>query len=422
MKTITEIKKNYSFLIFQKLLIISILIGFLASFLAISLKQITEHYETIFFLKSQKNRFLLLLFPLFGFSVIYLLREFLFKKKVNKGVREIYEITESPTKNLPTYKIASHFINGLLTVIFGGSTGIEVSTVVATATIGSVGQQKANFFRKYKTELICAGISAGITALFCSPIAGILFSLEVISRKATKFFIFTNVIAVTVASGFLYILEEKSLFNVNITTWHYHAIPYFILLGLLAGINSVYLTKMVLFFKAQFAKIEKQYLKIILGGLILSFSIMLFPELYGDGYHALKVILTEQTTTLNTTFVLSMIGLLILKPIVTSVTLASGGDGGVFAPSIFTGAFLGLILVTFLNSYFNTNLIPINFIIIGIAAVLSASIHAPLTALFLTCALINDYTLFFPILVVSLLSKYTAKFIFPYTVYSYQKI
>jgi CIC family chloride channel protein len=122
---------------------------------------------------------------------------------------------------------------------------------------------------------------------------------------------------------------------------------------------------------------------------------------------------------LSLSLVLTFIGILVLKPIVTSVTLASGGDGGVFAPSLFIGAFLGLLVALVLNTYFNANVIPINFMIIGMAAVLSASIHAPFTSIFLVCGLTNDYTLFLPILVVCLISKYTAKMIYPFTVYSY---
>ena len=111
-----------------------------------------------------------------------------------------------------------------------------------------------------------------------------------------------------------------------------------------------------------------------------------------------------------------------MKPILTSATLVAGGDGGVFAPSLFIGAFLGLFVATILNTYFHSNVIPINFMIIGMAAVLSASIQAPFTALFLVCGMINDYTLFFPILMVSLIAKYTSKMIFPYTVYNYSLV
>lgn len=420
MKTTAQIKKNYQLIKFQKLVIVSLLIGFLSALLGISLKKITEYYEEIFIHQSNTNPLFLILFPVFGLSVIYFLRLYMFKKKENKGIKEVFESTKSKTKNLPSYKILSHTINGLLTVIFGGSTGIEVSTVVATATIGSVAQQKENVFRQYKTELICAGVAAGITALFSSPIAGVLFALEVISRKVTRAFVISNLIAVSIAYGLLTILKEKPLFDVSITTWHFRAIPYFILLGILAGINSVYLTKCVLFFKSQFAKIETHYYKIIIGSIVLSISLFIFPELYGEGYHAIKhIINSNNEIPLTLTLAITFIGILLLKPIVTSITLASGGDGGVFAPSLFIGAFLGLLVASILNTFFDTQIIPINFMVIGMAAVLSASIHAPFTAIFLVCGLSNNYTLFFPILAACFISKYTAKMIYPNTVYTF---
>lgn len=420
MNNTTQIKKNYRFIKLQKLVIVSILIGFLSAFLGIVLKNATEYYEAIFFHRATLNPVFFIVFPIFGLSIIFFLREYLFKKKENKGIKEIFESVNSKTKNLPSYKISSHFINGLLTVVSGGSTGIEVSTVVATATIGAVAQRKQNVFRQYKTELICAGVSAGITVLFSSPIAGILFSLEVISKKATRAFILTNIIAVTVASALVYLLHEKPLFSVHVTTWHLKAIPYFILLGVLAALHSVYLTRTVLFFKSQFSKIAEPHFKIIFGSLILCLSLTLFPQLYGEGYHSMKsLFLNPNDTTLTLSLGLTFVGIIVLKPIVTSTTLASGGDGGVFAPSLFIGAFLGLLLALLLNKYLDANVIPINFMIIGMAAVLSSSIHAPFTAIFLVCGLTNDYTLFLPILVVCLISKYTAKMIYPFTVYSY---
>ncbi len=420
MNNSSQIKKNYRFIIVQKLVIVSILIGFLSAFLGVILKNTTEYYEEIFFHKTVINPILLVVFPVFGLSIIYFLREYVFKKKENKGIKEVFESTNFKSLNLPSYKIPSHFINGLLTVVFGGSTGIEVSTVVASATIGSVAQRKQNVYRQYKTELICAGVAAGITALFSSPIAGILFSLEVISKKVTRAFVLTNLISVSIAFGLIYLLDEKPLFAVQNIIWHLRAIPYFILLGIIAGINSVYLTRCVLFFKEQFSKIKLSYYKVIIGSVILSTSLFIFPQLYGEGYHAIKTIfINPNDLVFSMSIVLPFIGILILKPVVTSATLASGGDGGVFAPSLFIGAFLGLLLALILNQYFYANVIPINFIIIGMAAVLSASIHAPFTSLFLVCGLTNDYTLSLPILVVCLISKYTAKMIYPFTVYTY---
>ncbi|HSD08355.1 chloride channel protein [Flavobacterium sp.] len=416
----TSTIRNFQFQKLLKLTIVSILIGFLSAFLGLALKKLTEHYEEIFSQQATTNPIYYVLFPIFGLSVIYFLREYIFKKKENKGIKEIFESTNSKSHNLASSKISSHFVNGLLTVIFGGSTGIEVSTVVASATIGSVAHRKQNIFSEYKTEFICAGIAAGITALFSSPIAGILFALEVISRKITRSFLVSNLIAVTTAFVLIYILKEEPLFSVDITTWHLKSIPYFILLGILSGSISVYLTKCVLFFKGQFSKINVHYYKIIIGSCILSASLLIFPQLYGEGYHAIKqIIVNPNEIKLTLSLVMTFIGILILKPIVTSATLASGGDGGVFAPSLFIGAFLGLLLALLLNTFLGANVIPLNFIIIGMAAVLSASIHAPFTAIFLVCGLTNNYTLFLPILVVCLISKYTAKMIYPFTVYTY---
>lgn len=413
---------NSSFIFTKKLVIASVLVSFLSAFLGLALKHITEHYEAIFFLRAENNWIFFLVFPIFGLSLIYFLRYYLFKKKSNQGITEIFACTQFRSKTLPIYKIPSHFLNGLITVVFGGSTGIEVSTVVATAAIGNVVPEKETIFKKYKTELICTGITAGITVLFGSPIAGILFSIEVITKKLNKTFFLNNGIAIIIASALLLFFDEKALFTVALTTWHYHAIPYFILLGILAGVNSVYLTKTVLFFKSKFSKLKTQFHKIVIGSVILSIGLLVLPQLYGDGYHAIKEIFVNSSPAITLTWVATLIGIILLKPILTSATLAAGGDGGVFAPSLFIGAFLGLFVATILNTYFHSNVIPINFMIIGMAAVLSASIQAPFTALFLVCGMINDYTLFFPILMVSLIAKYTSKMIFPYTVYNYSLV
>lgn len=420
MNNYLSVKKNFQLIKQSKLITASLLIGFLAAFLAITLKKMTEYYESIFFIKASNFQLYFLIFPFLGLSVIYILRLYLFKKKDNKGIKEIFETIDSKSKNLPLYKIPSHYINGLLTVVFGGSTGIEVSTVVASATIGSVCYQKENIFRKYKTELIAAGVAAGVTALFCSPIAGIFFAIEVISKKITKVFFIITLPAIIMATGLLLVANEQPLLALKIATWHYYAIPYFLLLGILSGIHSVYLTKCVLFFKNQFSRIKIQYAKIVISVAILSLSFIIFPELYGDGYHAIKsIIFPVKEQVLTIPLALTILGILILKPIVTSATLASGGDGGVFAPSLFVGAFLGLFLVLILNTFFHTNLIPVNFMLIGMAASLSASIHAPFTAIFLVCGIINDYTLFIPMLVICFLSKYIAKKLYPSTVYTY---
>jgi len=414
--------KNFNFLQYQKLIIASLIVGFLAALLGISLKHVTEHYENILYIRASGTPLLFIVFPAFGLSLIYVLRQYLFKKKENKGIKEVFDATAKNSNGLPSYKIPSHFINGMLTVIFGGSTGVEVSTVVATAAVGSLASDKESILERYRTELICAGIAAGVTALFNTPLAGLLFAYEVVSRKTTKPQLISNLLAAGIAYAFVLLLDEQPLFAVHITTWHLHALPWFIVLGVLAGINSVYLTKCVIFFKKQFLKLNSHYYKILIGAAAISIMILLLPQLYGEGYHAIKDSITGANNLKLTPIVaLTLGGIVLLKPIITSVTLGAGGDGGVFAPGIFIGAFLGLFLAILLNTFFNAGVIPLNFMIVGMGAMLSASIHAPFTALFLICGLVNDYTLFIPLLIVSLVAKYTAQRIFPYTVYTFAK-
>lgn len=405
-----------------RLVSISVLVGLVCGFLGYSLKKMTEHSEHILYSIAASHWMLYFVFPFFGLVFIYLLRQIFFKKKENKGIKEIFDSLKNKEAKLPFYKIPSHYINGFLTVISGGSTGIEVSTVVATATIGSLAHQKGKVHLAFRKEMICAAVAAGVTILFGSPLAGILFSYEVISRRVTKFSILSILIAATVAWGFGLLMHDEPLFHISISIWHYHALPYFVLLGILGGLHAVYLTRMVLFFKNKVASLNNYALKIIIAVSILGLSLLVFPQLYGDGYHAMKVIFTSSESQLGLAYpLLAIIVIFLLKPVVTAATLSAGGDGGVFAPSLFAGAFLGLAIALLLNKYFHAGLIPINFMVAGMAAVLSGSLHAPYTSLFLVLGLTDNYVLLIPLLIASLVAKFTAKYVFPYTVYSYKK-
>jgi len=395
--------------------------GIFSALVADTLKVITEHYEHGFIHRLSDNRYLIFFLPFIGFTAIYILRHFLFRNKPNKGIKEVIDSIKNDGKSLPAYKIPSHYFNGFLTVIFGGSTGIEVSTVVATASIGALSSRKVSHLSKYRTDLVCAGLAAGVTALFNAPIAGFMFAFEVFTRKRNK----THLGALFTAIMTSYLLTKyffyKQVFTFDVTVWHKEAIPFFMLLGVLAGFNSVFLTKSVLFFKKFFSSFEKDYVKILAGSMIISTMVFFFPSLYGEGYAGIKN-LTSVPKLETVYYLLPFLLVLILKPIATSVTLGAGGDGGVFAPSLFIGAFLGLITALTLNYFFHLDLIPLNFIVIGMAAVLSGSIHAPLTSIFLVCAIADNYVLFIPIVIASLISWFVARFIFPYTVYTYKNV
>jgi len=398
----------------------STVLGILGALLADTLKVLTETYEHRFFSLTQQNPAYFIVFPLIGLSLIYIFRTYLFKRKLNKGIQEIYNTLETRHNELPLYKVPSHFINGLLTVAFGGSTGIEVSSVVASASLGSATQRKGKIHPLYRKELICAGVAAAVTGLFNSPLAGALFAVEVILRRVSRMALASILTAVITAWLFNFLLASPPLFHFHIDHWNYAAFPFFLLLGILSGLHGAYLTRSVVFFKALFGRIPKYTLRILAGASLLSICLFFFPALYGDGYHAMHAIFdTSVPAQFSGAFLLLVTGVLLLKPLVTSATLAAGGDGGVFAPSLFIGAFLGLFVATLLNHFTDAGVIPINFMIAGMGAVLSASLHAPFTAVFLVCGMANDYTLLVPTLAACLVARVVARFVLPYTVYSY---
>ncbi|MBK0378832.1 chloride channel protein [Mucilaginibacter segetis] len=399
----------------------SLIVGILSFLLAISLKTLTAYFQEGLFEKVKHMRLLFVVLPSVGITSIYFTRKYIFKGKQNKGIKEIFQTLDKRKNELPFYKIPSHYINGFLTVVFGGSTGVEVSTVVATAAIGASAYKKNEIANSYKTELVCAGVAAGVTALFGSPIAGLLFAIEAISRKASKTLIFSCSIAVITSWACMYQFGNQPLFNFAINGWNKEAIPYMLLLSILAAMLGVYFTKTVIFIKSRFAAIKNNFLRVNTGALIVGVSIFFFPQLYGDSYHAIPQ-LVNSSRNISAGLIGLLLILALLKPLIASFTLGAGGDGGVFAPSLVSGAMLGILIAVFFNFYFHTHLIILNFALIGAAAMLSAALHAPMTALFLTCGLVvGGFKLFIPVLVGVLLAKSIAKYLCNYTVYSYKR-
>ncbi|MBS1634544.1 MAG: chloride channel protein [Bacteroidetes bacterium] len=397
---------------------VAVMTGLFSTLIAGALKVLTEHYEHRFYEYVRENKAVIFILPLGAFVSILWLKRYLFSNKPNLGIREILDGIRRKNHSLASYKIPMHFFNGFLTVISGGSTGIEVSTVVASASVGAVSCSRQSILRKYKTEMVCAGVAAGLTALFNAPVAGLLFALEIFMKRISGIGLFCILIAITTAFFMNHYFFETVLFHFQVSQWNSWALPYFILLGFLSGLHAVYLTKSVLFFKKLSGLFRKNYQRFLFFSMLISLAVFFLPALYGDGYIAIDHV-ASYTLIPGTAFLITIVAILLLKPLITAATLGAGGDGGVFAPSLFLGAFLGLLVAYILNRYFHVEVIMVNFIVIGMAAVLSGSIHAPFTAIFLVCAIVGNYNLFIPILLACLVARVTSGFLYPYTVYTY---
>ena len=399
----------------------SIAVALASAVLAFSLKHLTEFLQDRIFSAASGYTMLYILLPSVGITTIYFLRKYVFQNRKNKGITEIYKTLDQRKEHLPLFKIPSHFINGFLTVIFGGSTGIEVSTVVATATIGNYGYKKEFSARMYKRELICAGVVAGVAILFTSPLAGFLFAMEVIARKMRPSLIISCAAAALISFAFIQLFDNQTIFNTPVTNWTYAAVPFFILLSISGGLLSVYFTLLVTSMKTFFGGISNNFIRVNLGAIAVGLLIFFFPALYGDSYHGLGMMLESPLDGSSATLML-ILTLAVLKPLAAALTLGAGGDGGVFAPSIVAGAFLGLSFALIGNNYFGMQLIPVNFALIGAAATLSAALYAPFTSSVLICSLLpGGFMLYIPVLICCFIATFIAKRILPYNVYTYDR-
>ena len=227
-----------------------------------------------------------------------------------------------------------------------------------------------------------------------------------------------------VASVFVYYLDASPLFTFEVKAWRWQAIPFVAILGLIGGILALYFTKIVIYAKSYFAGIKNNFIRVNLGAITVGTFIFFLPALYGDSYHGLGEILKSSLhDSVNLLYFLPLILLVLLKPFVASLTLGAGGDGGVFAPSIVTGALLGVLFAQLCNHYLGTQLVVINFALFGAAAMLSAAIHAPFTAIFIIASLVpSGYLLLAPLLISSFIAKALAKKLYPYNVYTYKEV
>ncbi|TSJ46386.1 chloride channel protein [Fluviicola chungangensis] len=403
-----------------KLVIVSMGTTLICCILAFVLKWLTELFQhRLFTFVTGTNLIWFLVLPTCGITTIYFLRKYLFLNRKNKGITEIYKTLDHRKDHLPLFKVPSHLINGFFTVVFGGSTGIEVSTVVATATVGNEAYKRDFSAKMYKRELVSAGVVAGVGVLFESPLVGIFFALEVIARKMNKSLLISCLSAGLVTWMFILSQDSKPLLSFEVQHWAWEALPFFALLSLFGALLSVYFTILVIRVKDFFARIPNNFLRVNLGALLVGFAILCLPFLYGDSYHGLTDLI-NQVLDKEPVSLLILALLILIKPLVAALTLGAGGDGGVFAPSIVAGAVLGLFFALICNQIFHTELIPLNFALAGVAATLSSAISAPFTALILVCNLVpNGYSLFIPLFISSFLAQRIARFILPYNVYTY---
>ncbi|MDF1546496.1 MAG: chloride channel protein [Bacteroidales bacterium] len=415
---------------------LSLLVGIGSGIVAVVLFNLVDFIQKLlkFGITKESFNFLYLVYPIVGISLTLIFIKYILRQRIGHGIPGILYAISKNQAYIKAHNMFSPLISSALTVGFGGSVGLEGPSV---ASGGALGSNLGRMFRlsfKYKVLLIGCGSAAAMAAIFKAPIAGIVFAFEVMMLDLTTSSIIPILIASASATLTSYVfLGQDVIYQFDLKNKFLVAdLPYYIALGVLTGLISVYFSRVYLYIGRLFDKLKRPLVKLLIGGSILGVLILFFPALYGDGYEAINLALKGESYYLfeysffnpyHDSLLIALIllvAIIMLKVIASSVTFGAGGVGGIFAPSLFTGANVGLLFASFLKYVGVDNVSSRNFALVGMAGLLAGVLHAPLTGLFLIADITSGYALFMPLMITATLSYATIKYFETNSVYTIQ--
>ena len=421
----------------QMTIILALFIGFFASVAAFILHFIIKEIQVLLTagFTTVTYNWLYLVFPVTGIFLTSLFVRYVVKDNISHGITRILYAISSKRSRLKPHNCWTSVIASAITIGFGGSVGAEAPIVLTGSSIGSSLGQLFKMDNKTLMLLVGCGAAAAIAGIFKAPIAGLVFTLEVLMVDLSMASLLPILVASVTATCFTYIfMGSNSLFSFHLDgEWIVERVPACILLGVSCGLVSLYFIRMMTSCEGVFARLkDHRYAKLLLGGLMLSSLIFIFPVLYGEGYSAINILLNSNTeadwnTLLNNSLfyghgqlLIIFVALVVLtKVVATSATNGGGGCGGTFAPSLFVGAFSGFLFARIWNIQQLGLYVPEkNFTLLGMAGVMAGVMHAPLTGIFLIAEITNGYDLFIPLMIVSTCSVMTISVFEPHSIYA----
>ena len=418
------------------MIILALIVGFFAAVAAFVLHWIIN--QIVYLLTSSFDRtganWLYLVYPVVGIYLTSLFVRYIVKDNISHGITRILYAISSNRSRLKSHNCWSSVIASAITIGFGGSVGAEAPIVLTGSAIGSNLGKLFHMDRKMLMTLVGCGAAGAIAGIFKAPIAGLVFTLEVLMIDMTMSALLPILVSCVTATCFTYIFSgDAALFTFHLDSgWSVQRIPACVLLGITCGLVSLYFIRMMGACEDVFARFkDKPYVRLAIGGTVLSLIIFLFPALYGEGYSSINLLLNGRTEADwnqildNSLFagqgamLIPFIALVLLtKVIATSATNGGGGCGGTFAPSLFIGCFAGFLF----SRLWNINQIGVyvpekNFALLGMAGVMSGVMHAPLTGVFLIAELTGGYTMFMPLMIVSVCAYLTIIIFEPHSIY-----
>ncbi len=416
------------------LYLLSLIVGIVSGFSALILKNLIHFVaeELIHNIQIAGFTYLYLLYPFIGILLTVIFVKFVIRDNIGHGVTKILHSISRKGSKLKPHNTYSSMVASSLTIGFGGSVGSEAPIVLTGASIGS---NLARIFKlryKYLTLMAGCGAAGAIAGIFNAPMAGIVFTLEVLMLDLTMAFLIPlliSSIAATVISYFfmgdavLLRFSEVAPFEIN-TIWIY------ILLGIFTGLQGLYFTRVSMFLESKFVRIKNWFWRASIGAFILGGLIFIFPPLWGEGYTSINEVFSQHGANLlnnslfeqwkdNPYVLLTVLaGILLFKVAATAATTGAGGNGGIFAPTLFSGAIAGFFMIHLLNTVFDLGVAENNFALAGMAGMMAAVMHAPLTGIFLTAEITGGYGMFVPLLITSTVAYVTIMRFEPHSIYT----
>jgi len=420
----------------QFTLLLSFVVGFLAAVAGYVLHFIISEIQLLLTAGFDITSFnwMYLVLPVVGIYLTSLFVRYIVRDDIGHGITRILYAISSKKSRIKGHNCWSSVVASAITIGFGGSVGAEAPIVLTGSAIGSNLGKLFRMDNKTMMLLVGCGASAAIAGVFKAPIAGLVFTLEVLMVDLTMASLLPILIASVTATCFTYIFTgSASLFNFCLDgNWMLERVPATILLGVCCGLFSLWFIRASNMFEGIFERLGKNHLaRLALGGVVLSLLIFLFPTLFGEGYSSIDILLNGKTeadwqTIMNNSLFYGHSDMLVLyvglvvftKVFATTATNGGGGCGGTFAPSLFMGAFGGFLFSRVWNMYQIGIYVPEkNFTLLGMAGVMTGVMHAPLTGIFLIAELTGGYALFIPLMIVCICSYLTIIIFEPHSIY-----
>ena len=421
-------------------LILSFMVGILTALAASLLKFLIEyikHFLTENFDSTGVN-WLYLVYPVVGILLTGLFIRNVVRDDISHGVTKILYAISRRQSRIKRHNTWSSLFASAITIGFGGSVGAEAPIVLTGSAIGS--NLGSTFKMEHRTLMLLVGCGAAgaVAGIFKAPIAGLVFTLEVLMIDLTMGSLLPLLVSSVTAATVAYILHgTEAMFEFHMDEpFLMERIPAVLLLGILCGLVALYFTRTMNWIEGNFRRYSNPYVKLVIGGAMLSILIFMFPSLYGEGYDVIHMLLNGTSAADwdkvmdNSIFygygnlLLVYLALVVLfKVFATSATNGGGGCGGTFAPSLFLGCIVGFVFSHFCNGYslapvISDNIPEKNFALLGMAGMMSGVMHAPLTGIFLIAELTGGYDLFLPLMMVSVSAYLTIMIFEPHSIYS----